>query len=96
MSQAPQPADNVMDLFRLMLERLDKMDQRLDDIQQTQAELRSVHASCINRIDKLDHEVFGNGRVGIAHQVRAILWIASGTLGFLVILGAELLSRLLT
>jgi hypothetical protein len=96
MAQETQPSHNVVELFRLMLERLDKMDQRLDDIQQTQAELRSVHASCIDRINKLDHEVFGNGKVGIAHQVRAILWIASGTLGFLVVLGAELLSRLLT
>jgi hypothetical protein len=45
---------------------------------------------CITRIN---HELWGNGRAGLSVQVRAILWIASGTLGFLVILAAEVFSK---
>lgn len=64
------------------------------------AEMRRMyeaHHRRLNGIDdnltRINHELWGNGRAGLAVQVRAILWIASGTLGFLVILAAEVFAK---
>lgn len=53
-----------------------------------------VQDSHHKRIERMEHEVFGNGRTGLAIQVRAILWIATGSLGFLMVMAAEMLAKL--
>lgn len=68
---------------------LERLDARLNDIQASIAEIRTIYESQSRRIDKLEHEIWGNGRAGLATQIRAILWIASGTLAFAALVLAE-------
>ena len=46
-------------------EHLEKIDARLADIQGAIAEIRMIYAAQSRRIDRLESEIFGNGRVGI-------------------------------
>lgn len=77
-------------------EYLEKIDARLADIQGAIAEIRTIYAAQSRRIDRLESEIFGNGRVGLATQVRAVLWMLSGALGFLAILAANVISTWLS
>lgn len=77
-------------------EHLEKIDARLADIQGAIAEIRTIYAAQSRRIDRLESEIFGNGRVGLATQVRAVLWMLSGALGFLAILAANVISAWLS
>ena len=77
-------------------EHLEKIDARLADIQGMIAEIRTIYAAQSRRIDRLESEIFGNGRVGLATQVRAVLWMLSGALGFLAILAANVISAWLS
>lgn len=81
----------MLDQCKDILTRLDK---RLEQVQEGLHEIRTLYESHAKRIERIEHEVFGNGRTGLAVQVRAILWIASGCLGFLVVLAAEMLGKL--
>ena len=72
----------------------------MKELRSSLAEMRSLYeahhrrlATVDESLTRINHELWGNGRAGLAVQVRAILWIASGTLGFLVILTAEVLSK---
>ncbi len=71
---------------------LTRMDNRLDDVQKSQAEMRIIYESHSKRIERIEHELFGNGRSGLAVQVRAILWISSTAVGFLLFLAAKALA----
>ena len=77
-------------------EHLEKIDARLADIQGAIAEIRMIYAAQSRRIDRLESEIFGNGRVGLATQLRAVLWMLSGALGFLAILAANVISAWLS
>lgn len=77
-------------------EHLEKIDARLADIHGAIAEIRTIYAAQSRRIDRLESEIFGNGRVGLATQVRAVLWMLSGALGFLAILAANVISAWLS
>lgn len=95
------------DIKELCLEILSRLDAQkaqtegqMADIRRSIAEIRTLYESHHRRLDGVDecltrinHELWGNGRAGLAVQVRAILWIASGTLGFLVILAAEVFAK---
>ncbi len=70
----------------------EKIDERLRDIQAAIAEIRMIYDAQSKRIERLENEIFGNGRTGLATQVRAILWMLSGALGFLAILAANVIS----
>ncbi|HPU07472.1 MAG TPA: hypothetical protein PLO20_13110 [Thermogutta sp.] len=72
----------------------------MKELRSSLAEMRSLYEAHHRRLagvdeslTRINHELWGNGRTGLAVQVRAILWIASGTLGFLVILAAEVFSK---
>lgn len=72
----------------------------MKELRSSLAEMRSLYEAhhrrlaCVDEsLTRINHELWGNGRTGLAVQVRAILWIASGTLGFLVILAAEVFSK---
>jgi len=77
-------------------EHLEKIDARLADIQGVIAEIRTIYAAQSRRIDRLESEIFGNGRVGLSTQVRAVIWMLSGALGFLAILAANVISAWLS
>lgn len=62
-----------------MNQQEDYLQSAIREIQTAVAEINMIYASQSKRIEKLEHEIFGNGRVGLAVQVRAILWIASGS-----------------
>lgn len=68
---------------------LEKIDERLRDIQAAIAEIRMIYDTQSKRIERLENEIFGNGRTGLATQVRAILWMLSGVLGFVSIIAAH-------
>ena len=42
------------------------------------------------RVERLEHEVFGNGHSGLAVRVRALLWLASGMAGMLTFVVAQI------
>lgn len=67
-----------------------KLDERLEDIQLSIAEIRLVYQSQAKRLERCENELFGNGRAGLATQVRAILWIAGGCLAFLGLVVVQL------
>jgi hypothetical protein len=73
-----------------------KIDRRLEDIQISMAEVRMIYESQARRLERLEHEVFGNGRAGLSTQVRAVLWIASGCLAFLALLTANVVTAWLS
>lgn len=72
------------------------IDRRLEDIQINIAEMRMIYQSQARRLERLEHEVFGNGRAGLSTQVRAVLWIASGCLAFLSLLAANAIAAWLS
>ncbi len=67
----------------------EKIDERLRDIQAAIAEIRMIYDMQSKRIERLENEIFGNGRTGLATQVRAILWMLSGVLGFVSIIAVH-------
>jgi len=77
-------------------EHLEKIDARLADIQEVIAEIRTIYAAQSRRIDRLESEILGNGRVGLSTQVRAVIWMLSGALGFLAIRAANVISAWLS
>lgn len=74
------------------LAHLEKIDARLADIQASMAEIRMMYDAHSRRIERIEHEIFGNGRAGLSAQVRAILFIVSGLLGFVSLLAANVIS----
>jgi hypothetical protein len=98
------PYPELKELCLEILSRLDaqkaQTEDQMADIRRSIAEIRTLYEAHHRRLDGMDesltrinHELWGNGRAGLSVQVRAILWIASGTLGFLVILAAEVFSK---
>lgn len=73
-----------------------KINERLDDIQCAMSEIRVIYDGQARQLERLEHEVFGNGRAGLSTQVRAVLWIASGCLGFLALLAANVVTAWLS
>lgn len=99
-----QSCPEVITLCMEIIKRLDSQknetEKQMADIRESISEIRTLYESQHRRFDSVDecitrinHELWGNGRAGLSVQVRAILWIASGTLGFLVILAAEVFSK---
>ncbi len=76
--------------------QLEKIDARLADIQASMAEIRMMYDAHSRRIERVEHEIFGNGRAGLSAQVRAILFIVSGLLGFACLLAANVISAWLS
>lgn len=68
-----------------------KIDERLHDIQIAISEIRTIYQSHAKRLERIENEIFGNGRAGLAVQVRAILWIAGGCLGFLGLIVVQII-----
>ncbi|MGQ9663455.1 MAG: hypothetical protein ACUVWX_14135 [Kiritimatiellia bacterium] len=58
----------------------------LVEIRSTMSEIRTLYDSHNKRLERLENEIWGNGRAGLAVQVRAILWIAMGCLGFVTLI----------
>ncbi len=54
--------------------QLDQIDQRLKDIQTGMAEIRAIYDVQQKRLDRLEAEVWGNGRAGLAAKVNAIIY----------------------
>lgn len=71
------------------MEALQRIDERLADIQAQIAEIRVIYDSHSRRLDKLESEIYGNGRAGLATQLRAVLWLASGSLTFAALILAQ-------
>lgn len=76
--------------------QFEKIDARLADIQAFMAEMRIMCDAHSRRIERVEHEIFGNGRAGLSTQVRAILFIVSGLLGFASLLAANVISAWLS
>ena len=76
--------------------QLEKIDARLADIQASMAEMRMMYDAHSRRIERVEHELFGNGRTGLSAQVRAILFIVSGLLGFVSLLAANVIAAWLS
>lgn len=53
---------------------LNRMDRRLQDIQTNMAEIRAIYDVQQKRLDRLEGEVWGNGRAGLAVKVNAIIY----------------------
>ena len=99
-----QSCPEVRTLCMEIIKRLDSQksdtEKQMADIRESITKIRTLYEAHHRRLDGMDeslirinHELWGNGRAGLSVQVRAILWIASGTLGFLVILAAEVFSK---
>lgn len=73
-------------------ERLERIEKKLDEIKEFIIEARKIHSDHAKCITRLEHEIFGNGRTGLSTQVRAIVWMLSGVLGFLAFLAANAIS----
>lgn len=73
-------------------ERFAELSKRLEDIQVAIAEIRVIYESQAKRLGRVEDVIFGNSRAGLATQVRAVLWIASGSLGFLALIVANIIS----
>lgn len=73
-------------------QQLARIAERLDDIQLSTREIRMIYKAQAARLERLESVVFGNGRPGLATQVRAILWIASGCLAFLILVVVRIVS----
>lgn len=84
-----QPSTTTVPEAESWRQLLSRLDARLDDVQQAMAEIRLIYESHGKRIERIEHELFGNGRSGLAVQVRALLWISSGIAGFVGLLGAH-------
>lgn len=74
---------------------LSRVENRLGEMHNEILDMQHIQTSHGKRIDRVEHELFGNGRAGLAVQVRAILWIATGCLAFLVMMAAEMVAKLL-
>lgn len=77
-------------------QQLARIAERLDDIQLSTREIRVIYKAQAARLERLEGAVFGNGRPGLATQVRAILWIASGCLAFLALVVVQVVRAWIT
>lgn len=77
-------------------ERLERIEKKLDEIREFIIEAKTIHGEHAKCIARIEHEVFGNGHVGLSTQVRAIIWMLSGVLGFLAFLAANAISAWLS
>jgi len=77
-------------------ERLERIEKKLDEIREYIIEANTIRKEHDKRIGRVEHELFGNGRTGLSTQVRAIVWMLSGVLGFLAFLAANAISAWLS
>ncbi|RMF99614.1 MAG: hypothetical protein D6741_08205 [Planctomycetota bacterium] len=77
-------------------ELVEKIESKLDEMHAFMVETRVIYDAHQRRLDRLESEVFGNGKPGIATQIRAVLWIASGCLGFLALIACQLIASWLS
>lgn len=83
------PADCTTDTQRDCRDQFRRVDEKLSAIHAMLVEMRTVNESQEQRIGRTEKTLFGNGHVGLATKVSAILWIASAIAGFLVVIVAE-------
>ncbi|HON69360.1 MAG TPA: hypothetical protein PLS23_23005 [Phycisphaerae bacterium] len=77
-------------------DRWQRLEEKITDIQAGIAEIRTIYDAHSRRIERVEHELFGNGRAGLSAQVRAILFIVSGLLGFVSLLAANVIAAWLS
>lgn len=76
-----------------IVEKLDVITTRLDDIQRELYQQRTVVDACVRRVERLENEIWGDGQTGLAVRVRALLWLASGIAGMLALIVAEIVAQ---
>jgi len=67
------------------IEHLQRIEEKLDDLRMSMAELNGMFPSICKRVSRLEKEIWGDGRVGLSAKVNAIIWLASGIIGLLTI-----------
>jgi hypothetical protein len=67
------------------MEHLQRIEEKLDELRMSMAELNGIFPSVCKRISRLEKEIWGDGHIGLSAKVNAIIWLASGIIGLLMI-----------
>jgi len=67
-------------------ERLQRVEEKLDDVRVSVAEIAGMLPALCRRIERLEREIWGNGGIGLSTRVNALIWLASGIAGLVVVL----------
>jgi hypothetical protein len=67
------------------LEKLQRIEEKIDDLRIQIAELNGMFPSVCKRLSRLEKEVWGDGRVGLSAKVNTLIWLASAIAGLLTI-----------
>jgi hypothetical protein len=58
------------------VDRLQRIEDKLDAIRMSLAEVSGMVPILAQRVERLEREVWGNGRVGLTVKVNTIVWLA--------------------
>ena len=72
-------------------DRLQRMETKLDDIREQVAELRTIWPSMVRRIDRVEGEIYGNGKTGIIAKINGLLWMGAASLPLITAILAYLI-----
>lgn len=74
------------------MDHLERIDKRLEDIQTAIAEIRAIYDVQQKRLDRIEGEIWGNGRTGLTSKVNAIMYVVTAVAGMLSLVVANTIS----